>query len=319
MNSLISKDLEAAAQLLLNGNVVGVPTETVYGLGASIYNTTAIDYIFELKKRPKSNPLIVHTSSIEQVQKLTTAFPDKAKQLANYFWPGSLTMVLPKSATVPNQITANKSTVAIRIPNHPVFLKLIDLVGPIAAPSANPYERISPTTAKHVANYFPTGLPLILDGGSCEKGIESTIIGFDDHEVIVYRLGSISVEEIESIVGKVTVKNEVNGTYTSPGMVLKHYAPITKTIVTNSIEEYIDEFRNKKIGVIRFKDDSTFPNVAKQLTLSKKGDLTEAAANIYAFMHILDQLKLDFMLIEPMPNNSLGRSINDRLKRATHL
>lgn len=319
MSSLISKDIEAAAQLLLNGNVVGIPTETVYGLGASIYNNNAIDYIFELKRRPKSNPLIVHISKIEQVQELTIDFPDKAKQLAKHFWPGSLTMVLPKSASVPNHITANKPTVAIRIPNHPTFLKLIDLVGPIAAPSANPYERISPTTAEHVANYFPTGLPLILDGDSCEKGIESTIVGFEGNDVVVYRLGSISIEDIESIIGKVEIKNEVNGRYTAPGMALKHYAPITKTILTDSLEEIIDEFSGKKIGVIRYQNTSILPNVTKQLTLSKNGDLTEAAANIYSFMHTLDHLKLDFILIEPLPNTSLGRSINDRLKRATHL
>tara|TARA_R110002049_G_scaffold7173_2_gene42564 strand:- start:5502 stop:6461 length:960 start_codon:yes stop_codon:yes gene_type:complete len=319
MSSIISTDINKAAELLKNGSVVGIPTETVYGLGASIFNPIAIDYIFELKKRPRTNPLIVHISSVRQLSDLTTEFPKPAQKLADAFWPGSLTMVLPKSDKVPYQITANKPTVAVRIPDHPVFLKLIDLAGPIAAPSANPYERISPTTAIHVASYFPLGLPLVIDGGSCKNGIESTIVGFEEDKVIIYRLGSISVEEIEAVVGKVALKNEANEANITPGMSQKHYAPITKTIVTDFIEDFIEDFKQQKIGVIRFMTEEKNDNVTKHLTLSPEGSLEEAASNIYAYLHELDELKLDFILIEPLPNRGVGRSINDRLKRATHL
>lgn len=319
MNTQISNDIEKAAELLKNGSVVGIPTETVYGLGASIFNSKAIDYIFELKKRPRTNPLIVHISSIDQLADLTTDFPEAAQKLAEKFWPGSLTMVLPKSDKIPNQITANKSSVAIRIPNHPIFLDLINLVGPIAAPSANPYERISPTTADHVAKYFPNGLSMVLEGGACENGIESTIVGFENNKAIIYRLGSISVEEIEAVIGQVEIKNEAKGVSIAPGMSEKHYAPITKTILTDAIDDFIDDFEAQKIGVIRFKSEQKHPAVLKQFTLSPSGDLKEAAAKIYAYLHELDHLKLDFILVEPLPNTGLGVSINDRLKRATHL
>ena len=319
MDTLISNDLAKAAKLLKNGSVVGVPTETVYGLGASIYNANAIDYIFELKKRPRTNPLIVHISSIDQLSEITTEFPELAQRLATTFWPGSLTMVLPKSDQIPNHITANKSTVAVRIPNHPIFLDLINLAGPIAAPSANPYERISPTTSAHVANYFPKGLPLIVEGGACKNGIESTIVGFEKQQVVIYRLGSISIEEIESVVGKVKIKNQARGENIAPGMSQKHYAPTTKTILTSAINEFIEDFHDNKIGVIRFKETTKDQAIFKQLTLAPDGDFKVAASNIYAFLHELDRLNLDFILIEPLPNIGIGLSINDRLKRATHI
>ena len=234
MESIIQSSVEKAAALLIGGEVVAIPTETVYGLAASIDHPKAIDYIFELKGRPRTNPLIVHVANLQRAKKLCISFPEPLKKLANKFWPGSLTLVLPKAKQVSDQITAGKNTVGIRVPKHPQLLQLLELTGPIAAPSANPFERISPTTAQHVANYFPEGLKMVLDGGACQAGIESTIVGFENDQVIVYRLGAISIEEIEKVVGKVAFFNAEKSNVVTPGMSKKHYAPETKTIVTKN-------------------------------------------------------------------------------------
>lgn len=314
----ISTNVQQAARHILAGDVIGVPTETVYGLGASIYNAEAIDNIFTLKERPRTNPLIVHISTLDQLNKLVTAIPKNAIKLAKAFWPGSLTLLLPKNETVSDYITAGKPLVAVRIPNHPLFLELLNITGPIAAPSANPFERISPTSAIHVANYFGEKLSFILDGGSCKSGIESTIVGFENNKVIVYRLGAISIEQLEEVVGEVNVNNYHQDTIVSPGMAKKHYSPITKTIVTKEIEKQIIQYQNQRIGIITFQKEIAYAGFSKQLILSKKGDLAEAAKNIYAYLHELDQHHLDVILIEPLPNIGLGRSINDRLFRANH-
>ncbi|MEO9890018.1 L-threonylcarbamoyladenylate synthase, partial [Nonlabens ulvanivorans] len=177
--TLVSKDILKAAEILKREELVAIPTETVYGLAGNIYSETAIKKIFEMKKRPFFNPLIVHIHSMEQVMELAVNFPDKAKELAQAFWPGSLTLILPKKNEVPDLITARKDTVGIRMPQHELTLELLrNLDFPVAAPSANPFTHISPTTAQHVKNYFDGSLEMVLDGGNCENGIESTIIGF---------------------------------------------------------------------------------------------------------------------------------------------
>tara|TARA_B110000503_G_C7111592_1_gene398367 strand:+ start:492 stop:1448 length:957 start_codon:yes stop_codon:yes gene_type:complete len=317
MESIIQSSVEKAAALLISGEVVAIPTETVYGLAASIDQPKAIDYIFELKGRPRTNPLIVHVANLQQAEKLCIAFPEPLKKLANQFWPGSLTLVLPKAKPVSNQITAGKNTVGIRIPNHPKLLQVLELTGPIAAPSANPFERISPTTAKHVANYFPAGLKMVLDGGACQAGIESTIVGFENNQVIIYRLGAISIEEIEKVVGKVAFFNAEKSNVVTPGMSKKHYAPKTKTIVTENIEYFVRMHPSSKIGLIVFQQTSQL-TVSKEVILSPSGNLHEAAQRIYRTLHEFDQLDLDYIVIEPLPNEELGRSINDRLSRAVH-
>ena len=318
MAGIVNSSVQQASSLLQSGEVVAIPTETVYGLGASIHFPKAIDYIFELKGRPRTNPLIVHVANLEQVEVLCSHFPVELKKLAQKFWPGSLTLVLPKSDNVSDQITAGKNTVGVRIPNHHTFLKVLEKVGPVAAPSANPFERISPTTAKHVVDYFPIGLKMVLDGGPCQAGIESTIIGFENGQIIVYRLGAISIEAIEKVVGKVTLYQTTKSKVVTPGMSKKHYAPQTKTTVTPEIEEFIAEHKESKIGLVRFK---TIPQgiVAEERTLSESGNLAEAAQNIYKVLHELDQLDLDYIVIEPLPDLELGKSINERLSRAGHL
>ena len=314
----ISTDIFEAKKILEKEDLVVIPTETVYGLAGNIYSIKAIDSIFKTKNRPANNPLIVHIDSFEKLADLVEEIPEKAKKLAEVFWPGSLTLVLKKKKSVPYTITAGKETVAVRIPNHQLTLELLkQLDFPLAAPSANPFGSISPTTAQHVVDYFKDTLEMVLDGGNCINGIESTIIGFKNENPILYRLGSLSVEEIESIIGPIKIMNENNSSPLAPGMLSRHYAPKTKTIVSENIKEELKKHKNLKIGLLLFNDDiDSCENIVREILTDKK-DLKEAAANLYAAMHRLDRKNLDLIIAEKFPNNSLGKSINDRLNRAT--
>jgi len=314
----ISTDINKAKQILENEGLVAIPTETVYGLAGNIYSEKAINKIFKTKNRPKHNPLIVHIHSINLLNNIAKEIPEKAKILAEKFWPGSITLVLKKKDTIPNSITAGKDTVAVRVPNHPLTLELLKKLDfPLAAPSANPFGSISPTTSQHVANYFKETLEMVIDGGSCNNGIESTIVGFENEEVIIYRLGSISVEEIESVVGPIKIKNKNNKSPNAPGMLSKHYAPKTKTILTENIKAEIINYPNSKIGVLLFNDlYINEKNIEKEI-LSNNWNLKEASANLYAALHRLDEKGLDIIIAEKFPENDLGKSINDRLERAT--
>ncbi len=316
--TIISNDIVKAANFLTNGDIVAIPTETVYGLAGNIYNENAIRKIFKVKQRPLFNPLIVHLHAIKQIEAITSDFPPKAKLLAKHFWPGPLTLILKKKPIVPDLITAGKDTVGIRIPNHPVTLKLLkQLPFPLAAPSANPFKRISPTRASHVESYFKNDIPMILEGGECIKGLESTIIGFENNEVIIYRLGSLAIEEIEKVVGQVKLKNKNEKSPNAPGMLAKHYAPQTKTILVNDVQQSLLRYDNLSIGVLKFTGDTKLKNTTQVEILSKTGNLNEAAANLYQALHKLDALKLDLILAERFPDYGLGKTINDKLERAT--
>jgi len=316
--SIVSSNINRAIQLLSEDQLVAIPTETVYGLAGNAFSEKAIRSIFEVKKRPFFNPLIVHTHSIDAVTNFISYFPEKAKLLAEAFWPGSLTLVLNKKPLVPDLVTAGKNTVAVRIPNHKVTLELLKLLPfPLAAPSANPFGSISPTQSKHVAEYFSSTIPMVLEGGACENGLESTIVGFEDEEPVVYRLGAISLEEIEAIVGEVIVKNISKSAPSSPGMLLRHYAPSTPTVFVQDIPLELSRHKNKKVGVLSFfADFSKYDNV-QTIILSSSKDMKQAAAQLYAGLHQLDQLDLDIIIAERFPDHNLGKSINDRLFRAT--
>lgn len=316
--TIISENISQAIELLNNEDVIAIPTETVYGLAGNIFSEKSIQKIFQIKQRPFFNPLIVHVASIKQVEEITSDFPEKARMLAQAFWPGSLTLLLTKNKLVSDLITAGKDTVAVRIPNHPVALDLLKgLSFPLAAPSANPFGSISPTNSKHVEAYFKDLIPMVLEGGECENGIESTIIGFENNEAVLYRLGSISIEEIEKVIGKVRVKNKQEIAPDAPGMLSKHYAPKTKMYLVDDLEKFIGEHANKKIGVIRFCSDLDIPGYEHLEILSEKEDLKEAASKLYAALHKMDSLNLDIIVSEVFPDAGLGKSINDRLERAT--
>lgn len=316
--SIISNDIQKAIELLNNNELVAIPTETVYGLAGNIFSDIAVQKIFDTKKRPSFNPLIVHIPNVGYLPNVVSHIPEKAKILANHFWPGSMTLVLPKSNTIPKTITAGKETVAVRVPNHPTTLELLNkLQFPLAAPSANPFNSISPTKPEHVENYFKNDIKMILDGGVCKSGLESTIIGFENDEPIIYRLGALAVEDIESIIGKVVLKNKKEEKPDAPGMLAKHYAPKTKTILTTNVLTEIEKHKAQKIGVLSFSNSYKNDSVLKEIILSKDKNITEAASKLYDAMHELDANNLDVIIIEKMPDIGLGISMNDRLERAS--
>jgi L-threonylcarbamoyladenylate synthase len=317
--SIISKDIQKAITLLNNEEIVAIPTETVYGLAGNIFSEKAIKSIFSTKKRPFFNPLIVHIPNVEHLQNVVSYIPEKAKTLAKHFWPGSMTLVLPKSKNIPDIITAGKDTVAVRIPNHPVTLDLLkQLDFPLAAPSANPFNRISPTKPEHVEGYFKNDIKMVLDGGICKNGLESTSIGFENDEPIIYRLGALAIEEIEKIVGKVALKNKKENKPDAPGMLAKHYSPRTKTILSTDVVSVIEKYQNKKIGILAYNSSYKSQNIDSEIILSLDGNLKEAASKLYNALHELDQMDLDIIIAEKLPENGLGNSINDRLFRASN-
>ena len=318
--SIISKDIQKAVHLLTNEELVAIPTETVYGLAGNIYSEKAVKRIFSTKKRPFFNPLIVHIADVKVLQTMTTHIPEKAKLLADAFWPGSMTLVLKKSDIIPDIITAGKDTVAIRVPNHPVTLELLkQLPFPLAAPSANPFGSISPTKPEHVERYFKNDIQLVLDGGACSNGIESTIIGFEKETPVIFRLGALALEDIEAVVGSVSVKNKKEESPDAPGMLARHYAPSTQTFLVDDVASKVKKYSTssaKKIGVLVFKESLNNASLT-EIILSNNGSMQEAASKLYDSLHELDSQKLDVIIAERLPNNGLGKSINDRLQRAT--
>lgn len=294
-----------------------MPTETVYGLAGNANSEIAIKKIFELKKRPFYNPLIIHIKSASLLDTIAVAIPELAHILAENFWPGPLTLVLKKQPHILDLITAGKETVAIRVPNHPMALALLEqLEFPLAAPSANPFGRISPTTAAHVFDYFENQLDCILDGGASERGLESTIIGFENNQPVLYRHGSISLEAIEKVVGKLKIITTDDAKPNAPGMLSRHYAPVTTTYISDNIPELLKSFQGKKIGLVLFKEIIQNQKVTIQEVLSEKGDLEEAGKNLYAALHRLDNCDLDIIIAEKFTDKYLGKTLNDRLQRA---
>lgn len=316
--SIISSSIVKAVALLNQEQIIGIPTETVYGLAGNIYSSKAVERIFAMKKRPFFNPLIVHIKSAAALSEIARDIPEKADLLAKVFWPGPLTLVLKKQIAIPDLITAGKDTVAVRVPNHPETLALLNqLAYPLAAPSANPFGSISPTTAIHVADYFAEELPMVLDGGACQRGIESTIIGFENGEPILYRLGSLAIEDIEAVVGPVKMITHDDIAPAAPGMLSKHYAPLTTTFLTADVKKKLISIPDQKIGVLVFQKRIDDPKIVQQEILSLSGNLAEAASQLYAALHRLDNSHLDCIIAERFPDFGLGKTINDRLKRAT--
>ena len=314
---MITSDLNQVKTALINGDIIALPTETVYGLAANIYLDSALEKVFKLKKRPSYNPLIVHISNTNILEQIAKNIPAKARELANVFWPGPLTLVLEKQDQIPNRITAGKPTVAVRVPNHPIALQLLESLNfPLAAPSANPFGSLSPTSAKHVALYFKEEINFILDGGPCFCGLESTIIGFENDKPILYRHGAISIEEIEKIVGPIKIKNQNSKNPSAPGMLTRHYAPKTQIQINDDISLALAQNPDKKIGVLSFKKNKKIKTEIHQEVLSISGDLNEASKNLYAALHRLDQMNLDLIISSFFPEKGLGKTINDRLKRA---
>jgi L-threonylcarbamoyladenylate synthase len=314
---VITTDLNLVIETLKKDDVVAIPTETVYGLAGNAFKDSSVEKIFQLKERPAFNPLIVHIAKPELLDQVATSIPPNAQLLADAFWPGPLTLVLDKKDQILDRVTAGKSTVAVRVPNHPLTLKLLqELEFPLAAPSANPFGSISPTSAAHVNAYFNERLSLILDGGPCRNGLESTIIGFEDNRPLLYRHGALAINDIEKVVGKVEVNTKNDQSPKAPGMLSRHYAPKTSTILSKNPVEALETFSNKKIGLLSLQKIELSNIEIYQEILSTDGNLKEAAKNLYAALHRLDQMNLDLIIVPYFPDTGLGKTINDRLQRA---
>ena len=314
---MIGTALSTAAELLRRGEVVALPTETVYGLAGNALNPKAVAAIFDIKNRPRFDPLIVHTSAVEQLSQYASVFPEAARRLAYRFMPGPLTLLLDKADTIPDLVTAGSSRVALRIPDHPLTLSLLrQLSFPLAAPSANPFGYISPTTAQHVADQLGGQIPYILDGGPCRVGVESTIVGFEAEHPVVYRKGGVPVEDIRALIGSVQVREHSTSTPNAPGMLKSHYAPRAKVVI-GKIEELLPAYAGQEVGIIRFRSGVDSIPAERQLVLSPSGDFSEAARQLFAGMRRLDAMQLEVILAELLPEKGLGRAVNDRLRRAS--
>lgn len=310
-----SQELSKAVQLLSNDEVVCIPTETVYGLAANLFSEKAIEKIYAIKGRPRSNPLIVHIGRKDDLGALCKTVPAPLQRLIDAFWPGPLTILVDKSDKVPFSVTAGGSRVGVRMPNHPLTLSLLEqLPFPLVAPSANPYNAISPTTAKHVTDYFGSAIPLVVDGGPCQEGLESTVVGMENDKVIIYRQGMITAEQIQALIGPVEIKDEIVSKQVAPGMTLKHYSPKTPTLLCEKLDRFKHDHLNRAF-VLFSKKDPSLPK-EQQYLLSEKGDLKEAAARLYQLLHELDQKSYTQIVCEKLPDVGIGRAINDRLERA---
>lgn len=292
---------------------MAIPTETVYGLAGNTTDENAVAEIFRVKNRPTFDPLIVHLSGAEQLEKYAEEIPEKARKLVDHFWPGPLTLLLKRKSVIPDLVTSGLERAGFRCPDHPLALSLLrSLSFPLAAPSANPFGYISPTTAEHVEQQLGGQIEYILDGGPCTVGVESTIIGFEQDLTMAYRLGGISIDQIEKIIGKVNLKiNSATGP-DAPGQLTSHYAPRKKLILGN-IHELMDHYQGQKTGILSFQEDY---GASVQRILSLSGDTTEAARNLFRYMRELDQEDINIILAEYAPETGLGQAINDRLKRA---
>lgn len=313
----IGKDIKKAKELLEQGELVAIPTETVYGLAGNALNVAAVTKIFQVKERPQFDPLIVHVPDLAHAGRYVDTIPEPARILAERFWPGPLTLLLKRKSIVPDLVTAGLDTVGMRCPNHELTRSLLyELDFPLAAPSANPFGYVSPTRPAHVNDQLGGKIQYILDGGSCDVGIESTIIGFEDDNqlAVIYRMGGLTQEKIESIIGKVDVQLNTASNPRSPGQLKSHYAP-RKKVVLGAIETLQEQYAGHPYGILSFQKNY---HTRYQSILSAGGDLEEAAQHLFDALRSFDTMPVELVLAELVPDHGLGRAINDRLKRASY-
>ncbi|MDP4221018.1 MAG: L-threonylcarbamoyladenylate synthase [Bacteroidota bacterium] len=314
MQTTVGKDIGIAKQLLESGELVAIPTETVYGLAANAFDARAVAKIFEVKNRPRFDPLILHAKSVDAIKEYVIEIPEWARKLSEAFMPGPMTIVLAKNEMIPDIVTSGLDTVGIRVPHHQLLLELLrQLDFPLAAPRANPFGYVSPTNSQHVYDQLNQKIPYILDGGVCSIGIESTIVGESDGKPVILRLGGTAVEDIWRVIGECDIEIHSTSNPINPGKLEHHYAPNHRLIFgTMDFEGYSPS----EIGIISFQKE--YPGIPRehQITLSPTGDLKEAAQKIFSAMRILDAMNLAVIFAEHFPDIGLGRAINDRLKRA---
>ena len=314
------KVVTRAVELLRRGDLVALPTETVYGLAASALNPIAVAKIFEAKERPRFDPLIVHLPNrdwLRRIAELPAGDWQLILKLADKLWPGPFTMVLPKCDLVPDIVTAGLDTVAVRLSAHPVFAEIVgELNEPLAAPSANRFGRISPTTAQHVLDELDGRIPLIIDAGQTEHGVESTIVAIRDSKIAILRRGPITHEQLSEFgeVNSVVATSKIS----SPGQLPSHYAPKTPLHLLSNAEDFFPQ-KNQRVGLLAWSGAFRNPQeFAAVRNLSDRGDLREAAANLFRYLRELDGLGLDLIVAQRVPSRGLGAAIIDRLERASH-
>lgn len=315
--------IQRAAEVLRRGGLVAFPTETVYGLGANALTAAACARIFAAKGRSANNPIIVHVAGVDAARQAASAWPESAELLARRFWPGPLTLVLPKAEQVPAVVTAGGPTVAVRMPAHPVALALLRAAGiPIAAPSANLSTQLSPTSAEHVLKGLDGRIDLLLDGGPAPGGLESTVLDLSRQPPVLLRPGLISPAELEAVVGALAYLNSVvprhEAAWPSPGMLPRHYAPRTPLVCVegdNSPEVAQLRAQGRRIGWVRFGGEGGRTIQAERL-VQMPGEHAGSAARLYAVLHELDALALDVIVVEMPPDTAAWLAVRDRLRRA---
>lgn len=306
--------IEQAASILRDGGTVVFPTETVYGLGANALNPDAVAKIFAIKRRPRFNPLIVHVSSLAMARELVAHIPPEAESLIHQFWPGPLTLVLPRKSTVPDLVTAGLPTVAVRMPHHPTAQALLQAAGvPLAAPSANRFTRLSPTRVEHARTQLGSDVDFYLDGGACDVGVESTIVGWIDGRPTCLRRGGIERALLETAIGELA-EPPAKAPILAPGALDKHYSPRTPLIFT---AQSVPFHKPRRVALLTLKPgDEDESRYAKTVYLSPSGDLVEAAKTLFAKLAELESEDWDLIVARPVPPVGLGEAINDRLTRA---
>ena len=333
----IGTDVARAAAIICDGGLVAIPTETVYGLAANALDARSVARIFEAKGRPWFDPLIVHIAELAWVSRVAREFPAEAERLAARFWPGPLSLVLPRTEAVPDLVTSGLPDVAVRVPDHPLTRELLRAANlSLAAPSANLFGRLSPTTAEHVREQLGDRIDYILDGGPCRVGVESTVLKVGQGPPQLLRPGGVPLEEIEALIGAVQIlpptddpggrsdehgysdeqsRNDEHGRdapQTAPGRLPQHYAPRTPLRLLP-----VAIVPGQRVGLLAFQNRELFGNYAGVEVLSMTGDLREAATNFFGALRRLDAAGLDLIVAEPLPETGLGRALNDRLRRAS--
>jgi L-threonylcarbamoyladenylate synthase len=316
MKTPIGTDIQQAALQLREGRLVGIPTETVYGLAANALDPEVVLQIFQAKGRPTFNPLIVHVHDANQFSLYAHEVPNVIKLLAEHFCPGPLTFVLPKKSIIPDLVTGGGNTVALRVPGHSLTLQLLkSLDFPLAAPSANPFGYISPVTALHVQEQLDGKVAYILDGGLCMIGVESTVVMMRDENLVVLRVGGVAVESLREVYPHVVVEINQSSNPKSPGQLKSHYAPRIP-FKLGLIDQLLEQHSDKKLAVLSFKNSFSHPAITALEVLSAEGSDKEAARNLFAALRRLDQTNADIIIAEKLPEKGLGMAINDRLERA---
>lgn len=320
------KSIELVGKLLKSGELVGIPTETVYGLAANAFDGKAVEKIFKAKGRPMDNPLIVHISDFSQINDLVTEFSPKAQALADAFWSGPLTIIMPCSDKVPTQVTAGLNTVAVRFPSHKTAQQIISSAGvPLAAPSANLSGSPSPTSAKYVYNDLKGKIPVIIDGGECQVGLESTVITLATEIPTLLRPGGITVEQLEAVIGKINIDKGVtqmlskDTVVASPGMKYKHYAPMAKVIIlkgsTNQYANYVNNHSNGCTGALCYSGDESLLKVPC-VSLGNEQDYNAQAHNLFTALRKLDEMGLKTVYARCPSTEGVGLAVYNRLIRS---